>query len=204
MAGIRESKRAATRERIAEAGLRLFLADGYDATTIDVIAGAAGISRRTFFYYFASKDDVLLAWHGAGAVSSRLATAMLGQDSALAPLEAALDCLAGLAEQYETEEARAMDALMQSSESLRARKDAAEARIELDLAAAMRDVWTGPERADGIRFAAMIAAGTLRLSLHDWRHDEAGASLRSCLDRNRRNLAVVLGDAASTMRAAQD
>lgn len=49
-----------TRQAIEAAALALFLANGYDETTVDDIAAAAHIGRRTFFRYFASKNDV--AW----------------------------------------------------------------------------------------------------------------------------------------------
>lgn len=54
---------ATVRERIGRAGLELFLAQGYDNTTVDAISQRAGVGRRTFFRHFRSKDDVLFAWH---------------------------------------------------------------------------------------------------------------------------------------------
>ena len=59
--GWRERKRRETLQRIAEMGLKLFIANGYEATTLEAIAAASGISARTFFYYFKSKEDILLA-----------------------------------------------------------------------------------------------------------------------------------------------
>ena len=41
--------------------MRLFLANGYEATTVEAIAQAAGVSHMTFFRYFPTKEDVVLA-----------------------------------------------------------------------------------------------------------------------------------------------
>jgi AcrR family transcriptional regulator len=51
------------RQRIADAGRELFLAQGYEQTTVEAIAERAGVARRTFFRYFPSKDDVIFADH---------------------------------------------------------------------------------------------------------------------------------------------
>ncbi len=58
--GLRERKKARTREAIQAHALRLFTAQGYEATTVDQIAEAAEISQSTFFRYFPTKEDVLL------------------------------------------------------------------------------------------------------------------------------------------------
>ncbi|GAA3597702.1 TetR family transcriptional regulator [Kineosporia mesophila] len=193
MPGVRESKKEATRARIAEAGLRLFLERGYGTTTLDDIAAAAGISRRTFFYYFRSKDDVLLAWHGAGALSSALPAAMLEQSPQQAPLRAARRCLLALASQYETDESRAMDTLMRSSPVLAARKDTTEIGMERHLTDAMSTLWPDPERRTELRLAAMMAIGTLRLALDDWRTDPSVAPLADHLERHFDALSQQLG-----------
>jgi len=58
--GLRERTRRAVQAELSEAAQELFLAQGYEATTIDQIADAAGISRRSFFRYFATKEDVVI------------------------------------------------------------------------------------------------------------------------------------------------
>ena len=57
--GRRERRKQDTREALEDAALRRFATDGYDETSVDEIAADAGVSTRTFFRYFATKDEVL-------------------------------------------------------------------------------------------------------------------------------------------------
>jgi AcrR family transcriptional regulator len=55
----RDEKRKFVRDAIYAAAIEIFTERGFDETTVEEIAQAAGVSRRSFFRYFASKDDLL-------------------------------------------------------------------------------------------------------------------------------------------------
>jgi AcrR family transcriptional regulator len=57
--GRRDRKKNETRQALRDAAHRLFAEKGFSQTTIDDIAAAADVSRRTFFRYYDSKDDLL-------------------------------------------------------------------------------------------------------------------------------------------------
>ena len=177
---LRERKRLKTFDRIAETGLKLFITNGYEATTLEAIAAAAGISRRTFFYYFKSKEDVLLAWHDGGFTQA-LRPAMLEQSPDRDPLDAVRECLLKLASRFTTKESVIVDQLLRSTEALRVRKEAEFVTIERVLVEAMCELWPLPAQHDRLRMAAMLAMGTLRLALAKWRQEKAEHSLEHYL-----------------------
>lgn len=78
---------ATSRDELERVAMLLFSERGFDATTVDDIATAAGIGRRTFFRYFGSKNDVVWGRFAEGLADFR---ATLAATPADVPLEEAL------------------------------------------------------------------------------------------------------------------
>jgi AcrR family transcriptional regulator len=165
--GLRARKRQETLERIAETALRLFSENGYDATTLDDIAAAAGISRRTFFYYFKSKEEILLDWQMRG-FSASLHRAIMAQPPGKAPVEVVRDAMLALSAGFRTQEFISIDRVMQSSEILRSRKQATYALHESALHASLVERWPDPARSASLRLVAMASLGATRLAVEAW------------------------------------
>jgi len=105
--GLRERKKARTRAAIQDAALRLYLKQGYDATTVEQIADAAEVSPSTFFRYFPTKAETVLY----DRLDPVFLAAFVEQPAELGPaaaLRAAMrDVLSRLApEEFELEQAR--------------------------------------------------------------------------------------------------
>jgi AcrR family transcriptional regulator len=56
---------ATTRERIIAAASKLFYGDGIRGVSVDAVAAKAGVTKRTLYYHFKSKDDLVAAYLGA-------------------------------------------------------------------------------------------------------------------------------------------
>jgi AcrR family transcriptional regulator len=117
--GLRERKKAKTRRALIDAASDLFLRQGFERTTVEQIADACDVSPRTFFRYFATKEDVLF---GDSADKYDMLVAALearpAGESPLASLRAASLALVG---SYATERDRlkARAEIVRSTPSLR-------------------------------------------------------------------------------------
>ncbi|OHV80734.1 TetR/AcrR family transcriptional regulator [Rhizobium sp. LCM 4573] len=186
--GLRERKRRETLQRITDAGIRLFIEKGYEATTLDAIAAAAGISRRTFFYYFKSKDEILLSLQSG--VGDMIVDALREVPRGRRPLDAIREAVVKVCALIPTDDMIAIDRLMRSSEAVQARKQASYVQQEKALFAALRERWPDPQREAGLRLVAMLAIGAMRLA-SDAFNREGG----------RRSMAELLQEAFDALQA---
>jgi AcrR family transcriptional regulator len=77
--GLRERKKAQTRQTIADTALRLFTERGFDQVTVAEVAREAEVSEATLFNYFPTKEDLLFS--RMGAYEARLVDAVRDRDS---------------------------------------------------------------------------------------------------------------------------
>jgi AcrR family transcriptional regulator len=166
-AGLRERKRQETFVRIGEASLRLFVEQGYEHTTLEQIAEAAGISRRTFFSYFKAKDDVLVGLQCDGFVQA-LVRVFDGVTQDDVPFDVVAKKMPELAASFETPETILITGIMKSSDALRVRKQAGYVEMETALLEAMMRTWPEPTMRPGLTMVATATISVLRLALDQW------------------------------------
>lgn len=83
---LRERKKLRTRDALLRAAMELFATRGYEETTVDDIAAAVDVSQRTFFRYFAGKEEA--AFYVARLAETHVVEAVRARPPGEAPLEA--------------------------------------------------------------------------------------------------------------------
>jgi AcrR family transcriptional regulator len=179
--GWREKKRRETRERISAKALALFAANGYEATTLDAIAEAAGISRRTFFYYFASKEEILAAWQEG--LPNALRATILAEPADQSPFEVVRNAKLKLVANYNAAQAVVIDRIIRSSEQLRAANQTKYLELEEAAYEALRELWPETERRYALRVVAMATVGALRLAIDVWAEEDGRRPLSDYLQQ---------------------
>ncbi len=158
------SKSQRTREKIQSAAVELFLARGYDATTVERISAGAGVSHMTFFRHFPSKDAVLLDDPYDPAIGAAVAR----QPAELAPLERAcrgiLSAWSGIPEE-DLGDVRTRMNIAVGHPQLRARMWENNLTTHHVVADALRSSGAEPLEAD---VAAGACMGALMAALIDW------------------------------------
>lgn len=181
--GRREQKKRETMQRIGQTGLTLFLEKGFEQTTLDEIAAEAGIARRTFFHYFKSKEDVLLAYMDGGAFAKTLRAAILAQPTDQSPLAALQNALRQMMSVHETATATEVDRLLHSTEALRARLQAGIVETERIVYETLCEQWPDANRV-ALRMAAMTGIGAMRIAKEAWRQADRSRPLAHYLEES--------------------
>ncbi|MFF8375372.1 TetR family transcriptional regulator [Streptomyces sp. NPDC015661] len=187
--GLRERKKRATRAALVEAAVRLAVECGVEHVTVDAISAAAGVSTRTFFNYFESRDEVFVMV-GADA-GDRVRRAVLAAPPALSPLEALREALAAELSEIEQQQElwRLHAEVLRKAPQLLARRIGAHMADELGLAEALaerigtgsplfaeeRPAFASPEdeerrRALGLypRLLAAVGGSAVRVAFEHW------------------------------------
>lgn len=178
--GRRERKKRATRAALSEAALRLSVERGVDNVTVEQIADEADVSLRTFFNYFSSKEEAVVA--GDVATAESLVEVFRERPADEPVLDALRQAVqAVVRDHYADRERAAQLRAMRRTPSLLPHQLAAFVDQERALAAAVAER-TGTDL-DRDLYPALVAATTmagLRVALHRWMAEtEAAADLRS-------------------------
>jgi AcrR family transcriptional regulator len=176
--GLRERKKAESRAAIIQAALELYRERGFDSVTIDQIAERAGVARRTYFRYFATKEAVV--------VDRRLQQlAKFKELLASAPLTAtALDVLRqamkAIAEDYRVNRKRVLveRALFASSNALAGRDLQVDREFEQAIVEAVL-ARSGRSQASvrGAKLFAAAAMGVVRVLIDEWAESDGDLNL---------------------------
>lgn len=176
--GRRERNKQRVRAAIVEAAHSLFQDRGFAPVSVEDIVARAGVSRRTFFRYFPSKESVVFpGWEARmGAFRERLETELAATRS---PARAVRRALRLLAETYkhDFERERMLRRVVMTSPSLQAKE--AELFADLEEAIAER-ISQGRSRADAARARIIACAigGAVRASFRTWIEGDGRLSLR--------------------------
>jgi AcrR family transcriptional regulator len=165
-AGLRERKRAETHARIQSEGMRLFLDKGFEATTLDEIADAAGVSRRSLFHYFGSKEEIVFS---TKADFPDMVVAAIKRRPAEEPLlDMVENAMTDMAVRHETGHAKAFARLIRDTPALSAGDQAKYETVERALAKALAEQKGLPDGDVTCRVTASAAVGIMKLSMDAW------------------------------------
>lgn len=170
--GLRARKRRQTGERISHAAMTLFLERGFEATTVDDIAAAADVSKRGFFDYFPTKEDVVAAWQDE--FGERLAAAVSARPAKEPLTKVVEEALTATILGAVSPQSLAIGQLIHTTPILRARDHLKYAKLEQKLAEALSARTKAKSDDLRIRLLAMTAIGALRVAGQTWSIDQLG------------------------------
>jgi AcrR family transcriptional regulator len=194
--GISERKRRAVRAELSEVALQLLTDRDFESVTVDEIAAAAGVSRRTFFRYFASKEDVVFAFLDQGA--RRLFEEIVARPPEEAPVTAVHHALRQHMAAYQS--STALVRLVRETPCLRAREHVNREQLRLGIVEALaRRLGVNAEQDTRPHVLASIALAPLDAAFVTWfsgarSGEDLGDLLDEALATFRRELELICSD----------
>jgi AcrR family transcriptional regulator len=179
---LQDRKRQLVRDAISHAAWALFAAEGYEATTVDEIAARAGVSRRTFFRYFSSKEDVAVGT--SDSFAEEFLAAFRARPAREAPLEALRHALREMVldRTAEPAEMRAIIRLLRESPTVRRAMLARNARMEERLAKLLAERLRADARRDPTpALVAFVARALMDTAFNVW-YDQQPADVGAMVD----------------------
>lgn len=167
--GVREQKKAQLRATTLEVAQELFKERGFDQTTLDDICVGAGISKRTFFRYFADKESLVFPNRDGRLEAFR--SFLIANGDAENPFEVLRVATQVFSQEYNqnSDKIAAQQRLIQSSPSLRAREAEIDRDWELEIAAAFaRRSAPGRQNELWASVAAGAVMGVVRATMREW------------------------------------
>jgi len=206
----RRSGRRDVRQQLSSAAIRLFLDQGYDETTVDEIAEAAGVARRTFFRYFRTKDDAVFPDHDE--CLTRVEAFVAGTDVTEPPLIVLRGAARLVLAMYAEDPATAVSRyeLVRKVESLREREITTTSRYQRVFAEFLHRRLGG---GDSERLLQEAAAATVvaahNFVLRQWLRDGGTGDVAARLDHALRTIGSSLpgwlqGNGVTPLDATQD
>lgn len=180
--GLRDRKRREMYRKLTEAGLKLFSEKGFEATTLDDIAGTAGIARRTFFNYFSSKEEIILHWQNG--LPDALYGEIIRRDKTGTPFALVSEALMTMTINMSPDIAMLIARVTQSTEQLRLGNQMKFLKMEEAAHAALCELWPETESVQALKIAAMAGVGAMRIAVDTWLSEACSKPLRQYLESN--------------------
>lgn len=190
--GLRERKKAATRLALHEAALRLVLRDGLANVTVESIADAADVSRRTFSNYFAGKEEALL--HGDQVRMRDFLDTIRARPAGETPWTAMRETVHAMRDSFGARgpAATAQLRLLRKQPSLVIRQSAIFAELERELTLEFTARGTAPVLRARLLAAACLTA--LRVATAQWIDENGATPLPDLVDEALRILRPAFDD----------